>query len=297
MLRVSILKGNTLVIDNQLDLDLDKFFRVIERYKCTSAWLGPTQLITLSKHLDRAQPFDLTSLREIKTGGAVLPQSVMTTVAEQTGGRIWVHNVYGLTEVGDLTAAPNGSTGSAAGSLLATHTVTIVDAVTSEALPLGQVGEVCVSGPQVTPGYWKREDANKQHFSANGFFRTGDIGYFDDDGLLFIIDRLKEVIKAYGEQVTPAELESVLLSHDSVAEAAVVGVPDQRICEVPVAFVVLKDSSTPPEGILDHVNQQVADYKQMREVRVVASLPKISIGKVDRRQLKERALTACQQSE
>src|SRR5438067_756017 len=143
---------------------------------------------------------------------------------KKTKGGIKVRNVYGLTEVGDMTMVPDDVTGgTSVGSLVAEQYVRVVDRESGQVLPLNGVGEICVSGPQVSPGYFKRPDANEECYTDDGWYRTGDIGYFDSDGLLYIIDRYKEVIKVFGEQVTPAELESVLLSHESVAEACVVG--------------------------------------------------------------------------
>ena len=293
LLRVAMIRGNTMVIDNQIKLDLHGFLQGVAAYKCTSAWLGPSQLTALSKNLHMLDEHDVSSLKVIKSGGTVLPDCVSLSFEEKTKGGIQVRNVYGLTEVGDMTMVPDGVTGSSVGSLVAAQYVRVVDRESGAALPLKGIGEICVSGPQVSPGYFKRPDANEEHYSPDGWYSTGDMGYFDDEGLLFIIDRYKEVIKVYGEQVTPAELESVLLSHESVAEACVVGIPDEETCEAPIAFVVLKSGRTASEDeLLSHVEHHVVEYKQIRGgILFSDSLPKISIGKIDRKILKRQALT------
>jgi acyl-CoA synthetase (AMP-forming)/AMP-acid ligase II len=200
--------------------------------------------------------------------------------------------VYGLTEVGDITIIPDEASGSTVGSLVTAQFVRVVDRAKGTVLPISRIGEIFVSGPQVFAGYFKRPDADAEHFTADRWFRTGDMGYFDSEGLLFIIDRFKEVIKVFGEQVTPAELESVLLSHESVAEAAVVGIPDAETCEAPVAFVVLRAGHVvSAEELLHYVHEEVVDFKQIRGgIHFLDSMPLISIGKIDRKRLKAQAM-------
>lgn len=211
MLRVAVIKGNIIVIDNHLELDIDRFLHNLAKYKCTSTWLGPSQVTAMSKQLHLFHDIDLSNLKEIKTGGAVLSQSVACVFAEVTNSSLKIRNVYGLTEVGDITITPDEADCSSVGSLVAAQFVRVVDRETRTPLPVGQVGEICVSGPQVSAGYFNRPDANEEHYTSDGWFSTGDMGYFDDQGLLYIMDRYKEVIKVFGEQVTPAELESGML--------------------------------------------------------------------------------------
>ena len=140
----------------------------------------------------------------------------------------------------------------------------------------------------VTAGYYMRPAAQTDNFTQDGWFRTGDMGYFDENGLLFLIGRLKDVIKVDGFQVAPADLESLLLSHEAVAEAAVVGVPDDIYCEAPKAFVVIKDNmSVAADEIREFVDQQVSKLEQLRGgIEILSRMPMISFGKIDRKKLK-----------
>jgi acyl-CoA synthetase (AMP-forming)/AMP-acid ligase II len=136
-------------------------------------------------------------------------------------------------------------------------------------------------------GYLNNPQATANTITADGWLRTGDIGYVNDDGYLFVVDRLKELIKYKGLQVAPAELEAVLLTHPAVADAAVIGVPDDEAGELPKAFVVLKGEAT-VEQIMAHVAERVAPFKKVRMVEIVTQIPKSSSGKILRRVLKDQ---------
>ncbi|MCB0051081.1 MAG: AMP-binding protein, partial [Caldilinea sp.] len=148
-------------------------------------------------------------------------------------------------------------------------------------------GELWVRGPQVMKGYLNNPQATANTVDTDGWLHTGDIGFADEDGYFWIVDRLKELIKYKGYQVAPAELEALLLTHPAVADAAVIGVPDEEAGEVPKAFVVLKGEAT-PEAIMAFVAEQVAPYKKIRAVEVIAQIPKSASGKILRRMLKDQ---------
>src|SRR5918997_1939013 len=155
----------------------------------------------------------------------------------------------------------------------------IIDLETGEMLPPGQRGEVCVRGPQVMKGYLNSPDATAETIDPHGWLHTGDIGYADEDGHFFIVDRAKELIKYKGFQVAPAELESLLLTHPAVADAAVVPVPDEEAGEIPKAFVVLKPGSPlapadAPEELMGYVAARVAPHKKIRLVELIDQIPK-----------------------
>ena len=154
-------------------------------------------------------------------------------------------------------------------------------------LGANQQGEVWVRGPQVMTGYLNQPAATAAMLGPDGWLHTGDIGSVDQDGYLFIVDRLKELIKYKGFQVAPAELEGLLLKHPAVADAAVIPCPDADAGEVPKAFVVLKGPAT-PEELMDFINRQVAPYKKVRELELVTEIPKSPAGKILRRTLVER---------
>jgi acyl-CoA synthetase (AMP-forming)/AMP-acid ligase II len=145
-----------------------------------------------------------------------------------------------------------------------------------------QLGEICVRGPQVMKGYLNSPEATAATIDGDGWLHTGDLGYADEQGCFFIVDRLKDVIKVKGLQVAPAELEAVLMAHPAIADAAVIGVPDERAGEVPKAFVVLKSQATAAE-ILAHVSARVAPHKQLRGIEFVEQIPRSPAGKILRR--------------
>ncbi len=155
----------------------------------------------------------------------------------------------------------------------------IVDPVTQAALGVDEDGEVCVRGPQVMKGYLNNEAATKSTIDDDGWLHTGDIGHIDADGHLFVVDRLKELIKYKGFQVPPAELEALLLTHPQVADAAVIGLPDDEAGEIPVAFVVLKaGQDATAADIQAFVAENVASYKQIRTAHVRRRDPEVGVG-------------------
>ena len=163
----------------------------------------------------------------------------------------------------------------------------VVDVATGAELGPKQEGEICVRGPQVMKGYLNRPEATAAMIDADGWLHTGDIGYADDDGCFFIVDRLKELIKYKGMQIAPAELEAVLLAHPRVADAAVIPIANEECGQVPKAFVVLRGDVT-PEEIMGYVAERVAPYKKLRGVEVIEQIPKSPSGKILRRVLIER---------
>jgi acyl-CoA synthetase (AMP-forming)/AMP-acid ligase II len=158
---------------------------------------------------------------------------------------------------------------------------------TGEALRQNQKGEVCVRGPQVMRGYLNRPEATAETIDSAGWLHTGDIGYADDDGHFFIVDRAKELIKYKGFQVPPAELEAVLLTHPCVADAAVIPCADDEAGEVPKAIIVLRQETT-AEEIMDFVAERVAPHKRLRYLEFIDKIPRSPSGKILRRVLVER---------
>jgi acyl-CoA synthetase (AMP-forming)/AMP-acid ligase II len=167
----------------------------------------------------------------------------------------------------------------------------VVDPGTNESLGPGERGEIWARGPQVMPEYLNRPDATAETITPEGWIRTGDIGYADEDGWFYIVDRLKELIKYKGLQVAPAELEAVLMAHPAVADAAVIPSPDEEAGEVPKAFVVLKSEAT-AEDLMAFVAVRVAPYKKVRRLEFVEQIPKSPSGKILRRVLVERERAA-----
>jgi acyl-CoA synthetase (AMP-forming)/AMP-acid ligase II len=160
----------------------------------------------------------------------------------------------------------------------------IVDLATGESLGPNQEGEVCVRGPQIMKGYLNRPEATAQTIDPEQWLHTGDVGYADEDGHFFIVDRAKELIKYKGFQVPPAELEAILLMHPCILDAAVIPLPDDEAGEVPKAFVVLKAEAT-PQAIREFVAARVAPHKRIRVVEFIDKIPKSASGKILRRML------------
>ncbi len=156
-------------------------------------------------------------------------------------------------------------------------------------VPAGERGEVVLRGPKVFKGYWRDPDATSAAF-AGGWFHTGDIGVLDDDGYLSIVDRLKDMIVSGGENIASSEVERVLYEHDAVVEAAVVGRPDDRWGEVPVAYVVVSaDTTTTPDELVEHCRGQLAKFKVPKDVVFIDELPRNPSGKVLKRELRTRS--------
>jgi len=169
----------------------------------------------------------------------------------------------------------------------------IADPVTGADLGTGQEGEVWVRGPQVMKGYLNNPGATAATVDTDGWLHTGDLGYMDSGGYLYVVDRLKELIKYKGFQVPPAELEAVLLRHPDVADAAVIGVPDDEAGEIPAGYVVLRPgAAASSEEIMRFVAGEVAHYKQIRRLDLIDAIPKSAAGKILRRVLRDSARSA-----
>jgi acyl-CoA synthetase (AMP-forming)/AMP-acid ligase II len=198
---------------------------------------------------------------------------------------------YGMTETSPAThiASPAHNKPGSVGLCVPNMECRLVSTETGEEAEAGEAGEVWVRGPQVMKGYLNRPDATAQTIDDEGWLRTGDIAYADEEGYFYIVDRAKELIKYKAFQVAPAELEAVLLTHPSIADAAVIPSPDEEAGEVPKAFVVVKEGqAVTVDEVLGFVASRVAPYKKVRRVEFIAQIPKSPSGKILRRLLVER---------
>lgn len=233
-----------------------------------------------------ATPDHFRSLRYIVSGGEPLPEAVAQGFFEKFGVRI--AEGYGLTETSPVTnlCLPEEYRARSVGRALPGVEERILDAG-GAALPPGQDGEICIRGGNVMRGYYKLPEETAKVFDADGFFHTGDMGRFDEDGHLYITGRIKDMLIIGGENVFPREIEEVLDRHPTVHASAVIGVADQSRGEVPLAFVELEEGATFAEQILlDHCRQALPRYKVPAGIRLVDALPRNPTGKIMRRELR-----------
>ena len=293
ILHVAIMRGNTLCMEQDPYPTLDQIMSSISRHGCTDVWLGPALISLMAKNLHVFDEYVIRSLIEIRISGVVLFPSIIEAITRKTKNRIQILDVYGLTEVGCVSQARRITSGG--GKIIPDQKVRMCDVDSDQILRSNQVGEIHISGPLVFPGYRNDPNADTQSFTADGWLKTGDMGIRDEDGMLHVIGRYKDVIKMDGVQVAPSELESLLMSHEAVAEAVVVGVPHDVYHEVPKGFVVLKPgykSKTSDTDLLAFMSEQAADYKQLRGgIELKDSLAKISFGKIGRNLLSPASAT------
>jgi long-chain acyl-CoA synthetase len=233
-------------------------------------------------------PDDWKSVKAILCGGAPLPPDVLSKFESVSGVR--VRQIYGSTELSPaatiMPANPDEPRGSV-GLPLSGTTVEIRDTGDpGKRMAGGESGEIVVAGPQVMKGYWNRTDETDRSM-VDGFFRTGDIGYLDDKGYLFIVDRLKDMIIAGGYNIYPANVESAVYSHPAVAEAIVIGVPDAYRGETVKAFVVLRgDATLTLEDLQSHLKDRLSPIEMPRQLEIRQQLPKTVVGKLSRLELR-----------
>jgi acyl-CoA synthetase (AMP-forming)/AMP-acid ligase II len=262
----------------------------IERSRVTVVWLAPA-MVNAIMTLPDIEHRDLSSVRLVINGGEKMPVPLIERL-QRTFPSAWFADAYGLTEtVSGDTFLDRDSIVTKLGSVGRPCLYLELDIWDEQgrSLPAGERGEVVLRGPKVFKGYWRDPDATATAF-AGGWFHTGDIGVRDDDGYLFIVDRLKDMILSGGENIAGSEVERVLYEHDAVLEAAVVGRPDDTWGEVPVAFVAVRAGTTvTTDELTDHCRAQLARFKVPKDVVFVDALPRNPSGKVLKRELRSRA--------
>jgi acyl-CoA synthetase (AMP-forming)/AMP-acid ligase II len=279
--------------------DLEKFLGNIQDHKCTIAFIAPPVAVALAKH-PLIDEYDLSSLNTVMSGAAPLDADLGHAVAKRLGCR--VVQGYGMSELSPVShitpfdggvrnmgmVAPLSSVGwtvsNAASKLIHPDTGDEIDV---PADGLSETGELWFKGPNVMAGYLGNDQATAETIDDDGWLHTGDLAQVDACGCVYIVDRLKELIKYKGYQVPPAELEAVLLSHPAIADAAVIGVNDAEGEEVPKAFVVKQSGAELTEDeVMEFVAGQVAPYKKVRQVAFIDAIPKSAAGKILRKDLR-----------
>jgi acyl-CoA synthetase (AMP-forming)/AMP-acid ligase II len=279
--------------------DLSDFLACIQNHKCTIAFIAPPVAVALAKN-PLIDDYDLSSLNTVMSGAAPLDADLGHAVAKRLACR--VVQGYGMSELSPVshitpfdggqhemnTVAPLSSVGwtvsNAASKIVDPDTGDEIDPPTEG---LSETGELWFKGPNVMAGYLGNETATKETIDDDGWLHTGDLAQVDANGCVYIVDRLKELIKYKGYQVPPAELEAVLLSHPEIADAAVIGVKDADGEEVPKAFVVKQSRAALTEDdVIEFMSGEVAPYKKVRQVEFIDAVPKSASGKILRKDLR-----------
>jgi fatty-acyl-CoA synthase len=277
-----LVKGGTLLL--QAGFDPARALELIEEHKVTQIFGVPTMFNLMAK-TDAWSTADISSLRAIMCGGAPVPNSTIETYLDR--GVIFLQG-YGMTETSPgllFLDGPSSTTKAGSAGVPSFFTdVRLVDAELRDVAP-GEPGEVLAAGPNVMRGYWKRPQATAAAFSGD-WFHSGDVATVDEDGYYTIVDRVKDIIISGGENIYPAEVEDALLFHPAVAEAAVIGVPDERWGEVGRAIVVAREVVTEDE-LLTFLESRIARYKLPKSIVFADELPKSGAGKILKRQLRD----------
>lgn len=276
--------GVNLLIPNPRDMK--SFVKELKKYQVNS-FPAVNTLYNGLLHAPGIEQVDFSKLKISNGGGMAVQRPVAEAWNKLTG--CGIAEGYGLSETSPvLTCNPatiEGFTGTIGLPLPSTY-ISIRDDAGNE-VPLGQPGEICAKGPQVMSGYWNMPDETAMVMTADGFFRTGDIGVMNPDGSVRIVDRKKDMILVSGFNVYPNEIEEVIATHPGVLECAVVGVSDARSSEAVKAFVVKKDPNVTAEEIIEFCRTQLTNYKVPKMIEFRTELPKTNVGKILRRQLRD----------
>ena len=263
---------------------------LIEQQQIAHAFWVPAVILMLSQQPD-FRTRDYSSLRQVFYGASPITEDLLVEAVEVFDARFT--QVYGLTEtVGGATFLPPEAHDPSWGKLRSCglpYPTTIIRCVDADGnmVPTGEVGEITIKSGFVMKGYWNRPEATAEAIK-DGFFYTGDVGYFDEDGFLFIHDRIKDMIVSGGENVYPAEVENAIFSHPDVADVAVIGIPDEKWGESVKAIIVPKDGANPSsEAIIAWAKERIAGYKCPKTVDTITEMPRNPSGKILRKDLRE----------
>ncbi|MET0579448.1 MAG: long-chain fatty acid--CoA ligase [Ilumatobacteraceae bacterium] len=284
---LTLQKGGEVVLHRSFDPALA--LTDVPKYDVTTIFGVPAMFLFISQ-LPQFNDADLTSIRMLICGGAPVPEPLMKAFA---GRGIPINQGYGLTETAPMVSFLTSEFGmekiGSAGKTPLFCEVKLVDVDGNDVTEPDVKGEVCVAGPNVMKGYWNRPDATADAIDPTGWFHTGDVGYLDRDGFLFIADRVKDMVISGGENVYPAEVESVLYDHPAIVEVAVIGVADERWGEAVTAVAVVKEGEDLTlDGLRDFATDKLARYKLPTKLEVIDVIPRNASGKVLKRELRDR---------
>ncbi|MGE7605225.1 long-chain-fatty-acid--CoA ligase [Peribacillus frigoritolerans] len=286
VLVLSVMEGNTMIIMPKFDVEAT--LKTIQKQKPTMFPGAPTMYIGLLNHPDIAK-YDLSSINACISGSASLPLEVQEQFEKITGGKLV--EGYGLSETSPVTHAnfiwDQPRVKGSVGLPWPDTDSAILSLETDEELPPNEIGEIAIKGPQVMKGYWNRPDETEKTFK-NGWLLTGDLGYMDEQGFFYVVERKKDTIIAGGFNIYPREVEEVLYEHEAIQEVVVAGIPDPYRGETVKAYVVLKKNARVTEEELNEfARKNLASYKVPRSYEFRDELPKTTIGKILRRVLIE----------
>jgi len=282
-LTVMALGGHNVLITNPRDFE--GFAKEIANYDF-NLFTGVNTMFTALMNTPSFDKIDFSHMRVCIAGGMALQPAVAKEWKQRTGQAIL--QGYGLTETSPVAIVCkvgsefNGSIG-----LPVPSTDVMIAADDGNALAIGEVGEICIKGPQVMEGYWQRPQETAEVMLPGGWLRTGDVGRMDEDGFTWIEDRKKDMILVSGFNVYPNEIENVVVELEGVLEAAAIGVPDERSGEIVKIFAVRKDESVVEQDILDYCRENLTGYKRPKIVEFRDELPKTNVGKILRRALRD----------
>lgn len=266
--------------------DLEEALRITQEHKVAWFFAVPPIVLALAKH-PLVDSYDLSSIKIVFSGAAPLSAELGQECGQRLGCA--VVQGYGMTELSPVSHASLGFSHrpGSSGLTICNTECRIVDPEGNDC-ELEADGELWVRGPQVMAGYLNDPDATAATIDGDGWLHTGDIAHFDEDGYIYVVDRIKELIKYKGFQVPPAELEGLLLTHPGIADAAVIGIADPEAGELPKAYVCrAPGAELSAEEVMSFVADQVATYKRVRSVEFIDSIPKSAAGKILRRELRE----------
>jgi long-chain acyl-CoA synthetase len=288
-LNMMVMGGENILITNPRDIPA--FVKELGKHKYTIITGVNTLFNALLNHPDFAK-LDFSHLR-LAVGGGMAVQKAVAERWKQVTGTPLIEG-YGLTETAPAATANPLNLREFSGSigLPMSSTEVVLRDDNDRDVPIGEVGEICIRGPQVMKGYWQRPEETVKVLGKDGFLHTGDIGIMDDKGFIRIVDRKKDMILVSGFNVYPNEIEQVVAMHPGVLEVAAIGVPDEHSGEVPKVFVVKKDPQLTEADVLEHCRKELTGYKRPKYVEFRTELPKTNVGKILRRALRDEKKAA-----
>nr|WP_245432762.1 long-chain fatty acid--CoA ligase [Mesorhizobium loti] len=265
--------------------DIPGFVKELQKYP-VNVFPGLNTLFNALLNNEDFRKLDFKPLLLVFAGGMAAQRPVAERWKKLTG--VNISEGYGLSETSPVATANRFDADEFTGTIglpIPSTEISIRDE-DGNAVPLGEVGEICIRGPQVMAGYWNRADETAKVMTEDGYFKSGDMGFMDDKGYTKIVDRKKDMILVSGFNVYPNELEEVVAQHPGVLEVAAIGVPDEKSGEIPKLFVVKKDPNLTAEALLDYCKQNLTGYKRPKYIEFRTELPKTNVGKILRRELR-----------